>query len=77
MTADILGDSDLSGALLFSTCESSPMCSSLAVWANLSAIVFGVSIEKTAERGSTRIRAPAREIVLAGEDGNHAGCARD
>jgi len=59
----VLGDGDLSGAILFSTCEPCPMCSSLAVWANLTAIVFGASIEKTAALGKTRIQVPAREIV--------------
>jgi tRNA(Arg) A34 adenosine deaminase TadA len=39
------------------------MCSSLAVWANLSAIVFGASIEKTAALGKARILISAREIV--------------
>jgi tRNA(adenine34) deaminase len=39
------GDSNLSGAILLATCEPCPMCSSLAVWANLSTIVFGVSID--------------------------------
>jgi tRNA(adenine34) deaminase len=58
-----LGDGDLAGAVLFSTCEPCPMCSSLAVWANLSAIVFGASIEDTAARGKARILVPAREIV--------------
>lgn len=59
----LLGDGDLSGAVLFSSCEPCPMCSSLAVWSNLSAIVFGASIEATAGRGKSRIRVPAREIV--------------
>lgn len=58
-----LGDSNLSGVVLFSTCEPCPMCSSLAVWANVSAIVFGASIEQTAARGKARIRIPAREVV--------------
>lgn len=58
-----LGSTDLSGAVLISTCEPCPMCSSLAVWANLSSIVFGASIEKTAALGKARILVNAREIV--------------
>jgi tRNA(Arg) A34 adenosine deaminase TadA len=58
-----LGDSNLSGVVLFSTCEPCPMCSSLAVWANVSAIVFGASIEQTAAKGKARILVPAREVV--------------
>jgi tRNA(Arg) A34 adenosine deaminase TadA len=57
------GDSNLSGAMLFSTCEPCPMCSSLAVWANLTTIVYGVSIEETAKMGKSRIRVSAKEIV--------------
>lgn len=58
-----LGDTNLSGAILFSTCEPCPMCSSLAVWANLTTLVYGISIEETAEMGKARIRVTAREIV--------------
>ncbi|MGD0752886.1 MAG: nucleoside deaminase [Anaerolineales bacterium] len=58
-----LGESNLSGAILFSTCEPCPMCSSLAVWANLTTIVYGVSIEETAAMGKSRIRVSAKEII--------------
>jgi tRNA(Arg) A34 adenosine deaminase TadA len=56
-------DLNLSGAVLVSTCEPCPMCASLAVWANLSTIVYGASIEKTAPLGLSRILISAREVV--------------
>ena len=62
-TANVLGSGNLSGVVLFSTCEPCPMCSSLAVWANISAIVFGASAAETAVRGKLRILVSAREIV--------------
>ena len=60
---DTLGDSNLCGAVLFSTCEPCPMCSSLAVWANLTSIVYGVSIDETARMGKSRIRVSSRKII--------------
>jgi tRNA(adenine34) deaminase len=59
----VLGDSNLSGAILFSTCEPCPMCSSLAVWANLTTVVYGASIAETARLGKSRILVNAQEIV--------------
>ncbi len=59
----VLGDSSLSGAILFSTCEPCPMCSSLAVWANLTTIVYGASIEETARLGKACIHVSAADIV--------------
>jgi tRNA(Arg) A34 adenosine deaminase TadA len=59
----VTGDPDLSGAILFASCEPCPMCASLAVWANLSAIVYGASIAETARLGRTRILVGAQEIA--------------
>jgi tRNA(adenine34) deaminase len=58
-----LGDPNLSGAVLFSSCEPCPMCSSLAAWANVSAIVYGASIQETARLGKIRIHVSATEIA--------------
>lgn len=58
-----LGDTNLSGAILFATCEPCPMCSSVAVWANLTTIVYGISIQETAELGKSRILVSAKEVV--------------
>ncbi|MHB0870081.1 MAG: nucleoside deaminase [Chloroflexota bacterium] len=60
-----LGDANLSGAILFSSCEPCPMCSSLAVWCNVSAIVYGASVEETAAMGKERILIGAREVVAS------------
>ena len=59
----VLGDSNLSGAILFSTREPCPMCSSLAVWANLTTIVYGASIEETAHLDKARIQVSAADVV--------------
>jgi tRNA(Arg) A34 adenosine deaminase TadA len=58
-----LGDWNLSGAMLFSTCEPCPMCSALAVWANVTAVAYGASIEETARLGRTRIRLGVEEMA--------------
>lgn len=56
-------DGNLSGAVLFSTCEPCPMCAAMAVWSNVSAIVFGASIAETAAQGRSRITVPAHHIL--------------
>jgi tRNA(Arg) A34 adenosine deaminase TadA len=61
--AALLGTPDLCGALLLSTCEPCPMCAGLAVWANVTTVVFGSSIPDTAGMGRTRIMVRAAEIA--------------
>jgi tRNA(Arg) A34 adenosine deaminase TadA len=56
-------DPNLGGAILFSTCEPCPMCAALAVWANLTTIVYGISIAETAQLGRTRIHVSSKEII--------------
>lgn len=58
-----LGDSNLVGCVLVSTCEPCPMCASPAVWANLSAIIFGASIAETLRLGRSRIAIGCDEVV--------------
>ena len=57
------GDADLCGTVLFSSCEPCPMCASMAVWANVSAIVYGASIADTIAMGKSRIAVSASEIA--------------
>ena len=40
-----LRSKDLSGAILYSTCEPCPMCFTASWWANISEIIFGVSLQ--------------------------------
>ena len=56
------GDPDLCGAVLFSTCEPCPMCAALAVWANLTTLVFGATIAETAARGRREFSCPQRRL---------------
>jgi tRNA(Arg) A34 adenosine deaminase TadA len=61
--AQLLGNGNLSGVVLFSSCEPCPMCASMAVWSNISTIVYGASIALTAVRGKSRILVSAEQII--------------
>jgi tRNA(Arg) A34 adenosine deaminase TadA len=58
-----LDDSNLSGAILFSTGEPCPKCSALAVQANLTAVVYGLSGQALVQLNQAQIWGGAREIL--------------
>ncbi|MCH8548802.1 MAG: nucleoside deaminase [Balneolaceae bacterium] len=47
---ELLGKTDLSGHTLYATCEPCSMCMSAAIWANLDAVFYGVSIPEIKKR---------------------------
>jgi tRNA(Arg) A34 adenosine deaminase TadA len=60
-----LGDANLSGCVLVSTCEPCPMCAGAAVWSNVTTVVYGASIADTVALGKSRIRVELQQIVQA------------
>lgn len=47
---------DLSGCIIYSTCEPCPMCFSAIHWARISKIVFGASIADAEQAGFNELR---------------------
>jgi tRNA(Arg) A34 adenosine deaminase TadA len=61
-----MDDTNLCGAVLFTTCEPCPMCLSLAVRANLTTIVYGMSIQETVRAEERLEKAPVLLEVIGG-----------
>ena len=57
------GDSNLSGAILFTTREPCAACAALALRANLTTIVYGVTLEETASPGALQSQEGARAVI--------------
>jgi tRNA(Arg) A34 adenosine deaminase TadA len=74
-----LGTLDLSGCVIYSTCEPCPMCFSAIHWARIARIVFGASIQDAAEAGFNQM--PITNERLKGLAGSIveivAGCLRE
>jgi len=58
---------DLSGALIYSTCEPCPMCFSACHWAKVSTIIYGVSIDDAARLGFNELKVSNRSLKKAGK----------
>ena len=55
----------LEGFTLYTTGEPCAMCTGAAIWARLSRIVYGASVEQLAEVGQNQIGLSSEEIVAA------------
>jgi tRNA(Arg) A34 adenosine deaminase TadA len=56
----------LKGYTLYTTCEPCPMCAAACVWAGVSQIVFGASIEQLIAIGSEQIDLSCETVVAKG-----------
>lgn len=57
---------DLSGCVIYSTCEPCPMCFSACHWAKLSGIVYGASIEDAQAAGFSELTLSDEEMKRRG-----------
>jgi tRNA(Arg) A34 adenosine deaminase TadA len=59
---------DLSGCVIYSTCEPCPMCFTAAYWAKLDKIVFGTRIDDACAIGFTQLNLSCQELKQFGSD---------
>ncbi|MBL7147851.1 MAG: nucleoside deaminase [Nanoarchaeota archaeon] len=52
---EILNTHDLSGCVLYTTCEPCPMCFSASWWAKISKIIYGINISDVIDKGKRQI----------------------
>ncbi|MBI4845406.1 MAG: nucleoside deaminase [Candidatus Omnitrophica bacterium] len=57
---------DLSGAVIYSTCEPCPMCFSACHWAKISVIIYGARIEDAAKNGFNELTVSNRKMRQEG-----------
>ena len=62
-----LSSFDLSGCVLYSTCEPCPMCLAATHWARVDRLVFGASIADAKSSGFHEMPIPAATMVAMGE----------
>jgi guanine deaminase len=61
-----LGSYELSGCVLYSTCEPCPMCLAAAHWAGIDLVVFGASIDDAKSAGFRELSVSATTMVQLG-----------
>jgi tRNA(Arg) A34 adenosine deaminase TadA len=58
---------DLSGTVMFTTCEPCPMCLSAIHWAKIDTVYFGATIADAANAGFKELEFPAKELAKQGK----------
>ncbi len=64
--ATALGTIDLKGSTLYSTCEPCPMCLAAIHWAKVDRVVFGATIDDSAEAGFGELHVAAGSLAEQG-----------
>jgi tRNA(Arg) A34 adenosine deaminase TadA len=57
---------ELEGSILVSTHEPCPMCTGAIIWAGISEVVYGTSVQKSRRLGRTMINLGCKEIIAKG-----------
>src|SRR5262245_24465050 len=57
---------DLSGTVMYTTCEPCPMCLSAIHWAKIKRVVYGATIADAAGAGFCELSFPAKELAQRG-----------
>lgn len=57
---------DLSGCVLYTTCEPCPMCATAIHWARIDRVIWGAAIADAAAAGFNELHVPARELYARG-----------
>jgi tRNA(Arg) A34 adenosine deaminase TadA len=65
--ATVLGTIDLSGCVMFTTCEPCPMCMSAIHWSRMARCVYGATIDDAAAAGFRELQFAAKDLVCQGK----------
>lgn len=65
-TLKLIPELSLKGFTLYTSSESCPMCTGAVLWAEISRVVFGASIQELMAVGLSQINTPSKSILMTG-----------
>src|SRR3954451_18298014 len=66
LAAKALANIDLTGCVMYTTCEPCPMCLSAIHWAKIGRVVYGATIADAASAGFNELHVDAKELARLG-----------
>lgn len=66
LAAKVLGTIDLSGCVMYTTCEPCPMCLSAIHWSRIDRVVYGATIADAASAGFNELKFDAKRLAKEG-----------